>query len=292
MWPLLYKPLYTSLDYTYPSPGISAPLVLAIFAIASCVDNAQSSAQGGIKERGSCPEPQVFFEEALDILQRGTNSNSGRQYMNAFVPSVTNCQVLVILALQQHGVAEYARAAMFGGLAAAMAIELRIHRVYKANDAVEREIHSRLWWNLYILGNMMSCEMGRPILLRFEESDCSWPSVSESDEFELMSSQLQVPAGQARNSSIKMRTMSALHTTIRLAFIIERICREVYGIAARKTIREDQNAGERLRMQLWRELQNWEKEVEASPLRLDLSDDLTSVPPSITNNVVRAYSYA
>jgi len=33
------------------------------------------------------------------------------QALNALVPSITNCQVLTILALQQHGVAEYSRAA-------------------------------------------------------------------------------------------------------------------------------------------------------------------------------------
>jgi hypothetical protein len=291
MWPLLYKPLYTSLDYTYPSPGIPAPLVLAIFAIASCVDNAQSSAQGGVKDRGSCPEPRIFFEEALDILQQRSVSGNVHQPINAFVPSITNCQVLVLLALQQHGVAEYARAAIFGGLAAAMAIELRLHRVYEPNDPVEREVRSRLWWNLYILLLMMSGEMGRPILLRAEESDCPWPSVSESDEFELMAPQLQMPTGQARNNSIKMRTMSALHTTISLSLIMERMYRQVYGIAARKAIREDQIAGERLRIQLWLELQNWEKDVNSSPLRLDLSEDLTSVPPAITNNVVSAQMY-
>jgi len=110
--------------------------------------------------------------------------------------------------------------------------------------------------------------------------------VSESDEFELMSPQPQMSAGQSRNSSIKMQTISALHTTISLSLILERVYRQVYGIAARKAIREDQIAGERLRLQLWLELQNWEKDINASSLRLDLSDELTSVPPTITNNVV------
>jgi len=176
MWPLLYKPLWTSLDYTWPSQRIPAPLVLAIFAIASCVDNAQSSA-ANTQEKRNCPEPKVFFEEALYVLQQGTGSDYTRQPMNVFVPSITNCQVLVILALQQHGVAEYGRAAILGGLAAAMAIELRIHRAYEPNDPVEREVRSRLWWNLYILEKMMSGEMGRPVLLRSEETDNPWPSV-------------------------------------------------------------------------------------------------------------------
>jgi hypothetical protein len=32
----------------------------------------------------------------------------------------------------------------------------------------------------------MSFEMGRPVVLRSEETDCPYPSVSEADEFELI----------------------------------------------------------------------------------------------------------
>ncbi|TVY37670.1 putative transcriptional regulatory protein [Lachnellula subtilissima] len=274
-------------DYTYPSPRIPAALVLAIFAIASCVDNDYvANTEDTTQERRNCPESRVFFEEALDTLRGGTDDDNAQQAMNVFVPSITNCQVLVLLALQQHGVAEYARAAILGGVAAAMATELRLHRAYELNDLVEREIRSRLWWNLYILDKMMSGEMGRPIVLRAEETDTPWPSISESDEFELMSQKLHMSGAQARNNSTKMLTMSALHTTISLSIIMERIYRQIYGIAARKAVREDQIAGDRLRMQLWIELQDWEKGVDASPLRLDLSDELTSVPPTITNRVV------
>lgn len=236
--------------------------------------NIQSATQGN----GNCPDPTVFFEEALGVIGQGAGSDSTHAPTKIFAPSITNCQVLVILALQQHGVAEYSRAAMLIGLASAMAIELKLHRVYETNNLVEREIRSRLWWNLYILEKMMSVEMGRPVLLRFEEADNPWPSVSEADEFEFMPQQLP-----ASTTAIKMRTMSGLHTTISLSMIMERIHRQVYGIAARKGIREDQSAGEQLRMQLWLELQDWEKDVNASPLRLDLSDELTSVPPSIVN---------
>lgn len=284
MWPLLYKPLYTSLDYTYPSPRIPTPLVLAIFAIASCVDNTQSAANilSPTQERVDCPEPRAFFEEALSLLHQ--ENDNGHHLMGLFAPSITSCQVLVILALQQHGVAEYYTASILSGFAITMAIELRLHRADESNEPVEKEIRSRLWWNLYILEKMMAGEMGRPLLLRSEETDTPWPSTSESDEFELMPQQL--PGGQTQRTSIKMRTISCFHTTISMSIILERVYREIYGIAARKSIRDDQNAGERLRTQLWLELQNWEKDVDASPLRLDLSEQLTSVPPSITNHVV------
>ncbi|KAH8663623.1 fungal-specific transcription factor domain-containing protein [Tricladium varicosporioides] len=289
MWPLLYKPLYTSLDYTYPSPGIPAPLVLAIFAIASCVDRARvpgPNGANGSQGSGSYPKPKVFFEEALSLLGQGPGQEDNRHPVNALNPSIANCQVLVILALQQHGVAEYPRAAILCGLAASMAIELQLHRAYDGGDPTEREIRSRLWWNLYILEKMLSGEMGRPVILRYEDTDCAWPQISESDEFELMPLNSHYQKSPAHARSIKMRTMSALHTTISLSIIMERIYRQIYGLAARKAIRDDQATGDRIRTQLWRELQDWGREMDDSALKLDLTDELTSVPAAITNYVI------
>ena len=200
--------------------------------------------------------------------------------------------VLTILSLQQHGLAEYSRAAVLCGLASAMAYDLRIHRASDDIEPIQAEVRSRLWWNLFILEKMVSCEMGKPILLRSEETDCPYPSVSEADEFELMSIYARSPreSDQIRNTSIKLRTISVLHTTVRLMTIMERIAREIYGLAARKAIRQKQVVGETKRMDVWWELREWERDIEASPLKLDL-DNLTSVPGTITNYVVSCSTF-
>jgi hypothetical protein len=261
-------------------------LIAAIYAIASCVDKSQQYAPNIIVQR--YPEPRDFFEEALELLQTGNGESGLQRPVNAFNPSITACQVLAILLLQQHGLAEYSRAGMLLGLASAMAIEMRIHRACDSIDPVEAEVRSRLWWNLFILEKMLSCETGKPVVLRSEESDCPYPSVSEADEFELMSSYPPNPrpCDQARNMSIKLRTISVLHTSVRMAIIMERISREIYGLSARKMIRQNQTVGETKRMDVWMDLREWERDIEASPLKLDLSDNLTSVPGAITNYVV------
>ncbi|KAE8451460.1 hypothetical protein EG329_004089 [Mollisiaceae sp. DMI_Dod_QoI] len=287
LWPILYKPLYSSSDYANPTNMMAPPLVAAIFAIASCVDRPQQYTPNSIVQK--FPEPVQFFEEALNLLQLPPDSDDGPSRLaNSLTPSITNCQVLTILSLQQHGVAEYSRAAILCGLASAMAIELRIHRPCESDDPIKREIQSRLWWNLYILEKMMSTEMGRPVLLRSEESDCPFPSVAEADEFELMSAQVgsQGTSTHLRSVPTKLRTISGLHSTIRLSIVIEKISREIYGISARKVIRDNQVEGEAKRMSLWFALQGWEREMEGSPLKLDLSKDLTSVPAAVTNYVV------
>ncbi|KAH7318942.1 fungal-specific transcription factor domain-containing protein [Rhexocercosporidium sp. MPI-PUGE-AT-0058] len=287
LWPMLYKPLYTSLDYASPADMMHPALVAAIFCIASCVDSPTQHTPNAIVQK--YPEPRQFLQEALDILQQGSDGNKEPQMINALTPSITACQVLTILCLQQHGVAEYAQAAVLCSLAAAMAVDLRLHRLDESGDPIQVEVKSRLWWNLYTLDKMISSDMGKPVLLRAEETDCPYPSVSEADEFELMSAQAgggQRNSGQFRNTSIKLRTLSGFHSTIELSKTFERVSREIYGIEARKAIRENQVAGQAKRMELWAVFQEWESQMEASPLRLDLSNDLTSVPASVTNYVI------
>ena len=286
LWPILYKPLYASLDYASPADMMPPALVAAVYAIALCVDMPQPLPQNTIVQRS--PEPREFFEEALYLLQSGNGESGVQRSLNTFTPSITNCQVLAILLLQQHGLAEYERAAMLCGLASAMAIDLRIHRPCESSDPIQAEVQSRLWWNLFILEKILSSETGKPVLLRAEETDCPYPSVSEADEFELTPSYGRhlKPLDQVRNTCVKLRTISVLHTSVRLAFIMERISREIYGLSARKAIRQNQAAGETKRMDVWMDLREWERDIEASPLKLDLSDDLTSVPGAITNYVV------
>ncbi|OWO98541.1 transcription factor Cys [Marssonina coronariae] len=286
LWPILYKPLYNSLDYASPSAIMPPALVAAIFSIASCVDRPTQYVPKSIMQK--YPEPGQFLQDALDILQSDGVGEGQIPIINALKPTITSCQVLTILALQQHGVAEYARAAMLCSLAAGMAIDLRLHRASELDNPIQAEIKSRLWWNLYILEKLIATDMGKPIFLRAEEADCPYPSVDEADEFELMSCQAgnQVSLGLFRNTSIKLRTISGLHSTIGLSKNIEKMSREVYGIAARRVIRENRAAGEAKRMEIWGAFQQWEKDMEASPLRLDLSKDLTSVPAAVTNYVI------
>ncbi|KAK0124159.1 hypothetical protein ONS95_009142 [Cadophora gregata] len=285
LWPMLYKPLYTSMDYGSPADMMHPALVAAIYCIASCVDRPAQHTPNSVLQK--YPEPRQFLQEALDILQQGSGSKEP-QMINALSPSITACQVLTILTLQQHGVAEYAQAAILCSVAAGMAIDLRLHRQSDSDDPIQVEVKSRLWWNLYVLDKMISSDMGKPVILRAEETDTPYPSVSEADEFELMSTQAgnQQTPGQFRNTSIKLRTLSGLHSTIELSKIFERVAREIYGIVARRTIRDNQAVGQAKRMELWAVLQEWERQMEASPLRLDLSKDLTSVPAAVTNYVI------
>lgn len=288
LWPILYKPMYASLDYVNPTIMMAPALVAAIFAVASGVEKQQALATNTIIQK--YPEPRSFAEEAIDLLLQGTRGTTepGLSGFSTIEPSILSCQVLTLLSLQHHGAADYSRAGVLCGLASTMAIELKLHRPDITGDSNSRETRSRLWWNLFILEKNIAFELGRPVLLRVEETDCPYPSVSEADEFELMSvfARDQGSPEQARSTSIKLRTISGLHTTIDLSLIIERLCREVYGLTSRKRIRVNDGYAEGTRNEIWRSLKDWERDIEASALQLDLSENLTSVPATITNYVV------
>jgi hypothetical protein len=116
-----------------------------------------------------------------------------------------------------------------------------------------------------------------------------WPSTSESDEFELMTIPSKKESGQTRGSmSVKLRTISALHTTISLSIIIEDMYKMIYGLTARKSIRENPISGDRIRLDLWGRFLQWEKDLHPS-LTLDL-EQLSSVPGVITNVVIMVSS--
>jgi hypothetical protein len=115
------------------------------------------------------------------------------------------------------------------------------------------------------------------------------PSTSESDEFELMTIPSKKESEQTRGSmSVKLRTISALHTTISLSIIIEDMYKMIYGLTARKFIRDNPISGDRIRLDLWGRFLQWEKDLPPS-LTLDL-EQLSSVPGVITNVVIMVSS--
>lgn len=293
IWPLLYKPLYEAISYHNLAEELPKPLVYSIFAIAACIHPDSRPAERvesdvtqneGIVQVGMASQ---YFDAALSELLRSSDGRNEFKLINALQPSIAHCQALTILALQQHGVAEFSRAGVLCGLASAMATDLRLHRDCWQSDPVQREIASRLWWNVFVLDHMISSEMGRPMVLRSEDTDAPYPSVSESDEYELFT-----PGdgnGLFRYSprrAIKMRTLSAFHTTIEMIKIQECVSREIYSLAARESIRRDRASGDAIRIKLSNKIREWEKRVEASPLKLDLTGHSVTLPAIVTNSVV------
>jgi len=266
--------MYDLTGLEYLADTMSQPLLYAIYSIAACVQPLYDASEDSY---GDSPSPQQIFEAALAALQQ-------QGPLNLLKTSIENCQALAILALQQHGVSEDTSAAMLCSLAASMALELRIHRSMPlGSDPSEVQIRSRLWWNIFVLDKMMACEMGRPVHLRWEEQDNSFPSTSESDEFQLLSLRL---AGQNRVSSVKTHTISGFHTTIQITMLMERISRQIYSITGRTSISERSKEAAETRSRITQDLKDYGNMMDASPLKLDPNSSGVAAPVTITNIVV------
>jgi hypothetical protein len=270
------------------------PVCYAIYAIAACLHEDPESARNAaaVEDASTTTLPldasaNRFFEAALMELQSGKQGKQDLHIIHALRPSIPHCQALTILALQQHGVAEFSRAGLFCSLAATMAIDLRLHRCCGPEGSVEREVGSRLWWNIYVLEKMMSFEMGRPMAWRYDEADAPYPSTEESDEFELFRPPKE-GAGNPRNHAPlqKLQSLSAFHTTIELCRLMERISSDIYSLAARRMIKQAPETGDATRMSLWKDVQEWRLQRHGSPLSLDLSRDGATLPVVVTNHVV------
>jgi hypothetical protein len=293
IWPLLYKPMYNSTSNYDLARILPKSLVFAMFAIASCINLEQGTSQEPQPQArcgdadGSAERATQYFHAALLELQRPENGHHQMSLASALKPSIANCQTLTVLAMQQHGVGEFSSAFMLCSLAAAMAVDLRLHRNTESTDAVQKEVASRLWWNVYILEKMLAIEMGRPVILRAEDCDAAYPSISEADEYEFFAPlSLENPSGDERFAGIKLRTISALHTTIELTVLLEKVIRDVYSLRGRELLRQDRSHGDRIRLGLSYELEEWQRKRESSSLSLGLFKECLPPPAVVTNYVV------
>lgn len=292
MWPILYKPLFNTIDFGNPSPKIASALIFAIYAIAASIEETAttehdlfSTEPHGGREN---PNHHWLYAQCLGLLNLQSDKDNVYYGWSILEPSITNCQVLAILALQQHGIAEYAQSAALNGQAIAMALDLRLNRAYASGHPAENEIRNRLWWSLYTLDKTLSLKLARPISLYLNDSDAPYPSISESDEFELMPTHPTQHSVNADRMPTKMHTISGFHMTIGLASIGEKIAQQIYSIASRKRLRQDHVTAEDLRLKIWNDLEAWEQEMGNSALKLDLEATDDPVPSAITAYLVRS----
>lgn len=286
IWPLLYVPIYQEGSHGLQPSLFSRPVLYAIYAISACTEASRAATQSSVR----IPSPALFFESALLSMQRhgrsGGLSSSQFHPLNMLRPSIDNCQALVILALQQHGIGEASNAAILCSIAAGMAIDLRLNEALPADsDHSTVQVASRLWWNLFILDKMLEIERGRPFRLHSEDVTAPWPSTSESDEFQL----IKVPeAGTERDVTIKTYAMSGFEKTIEIATIMESISREVCSVTSKKRLCQNLGAAETLRLELLQRLDCFRDSLQSSNLSLRTSDDFrTAVPPvAIINTTV------
>lgn len=289
VWPIIYKPAYDSVNVESLSTLLPQPVLYAIYSIAACL---KFDAEG--YQRSSdlvIPQASLFFEAALLSIQCNGDPNVPSRPdrfhpLNLLRPSIESCMALTLLALQQHGCAEPSNAFMLCSLASAMAIELDLHKAKGENaDPIAVQTASRLWWNLFVLDKMITCELGKPSSLRSEDSNAQFPSITESDEYQLLQFRLH---DTRLMTTTKSYTMSGFQATIRITKLMETVSRHLYSRGSREIIRSNFEAAEQLRLDLWQDLNNYYASLalsSSSGVQMDVLGN-KAIPPSLVTNAV------
>jgi hypothetical protein len=148
IWPILYKPMHGSADCSQLLVTLPGALTNAMMSISVLLDDFEEMRLDDLSKQEAA---QHFFKRALSLASEDEHIKTSEELL-ATKPTILRCQVFTVLALQQHSIAAFSQAGILCGVAAAMAIDLQLHRKSETGTSIEVEIKSRLWWRRCSLG--------------------------------------------------------------------------------------------------------------------------------------------
>nr|XP_019043789.1 hypothetical protein I302_07059 [Kwoniella bestiolae CBS 10118]OCF22719.1 hypothetical protein I302_07059 [Kwoniella bestiolae CBS 10118] len=221
VWPLIYKP-------TFNPHTTSAPLLLSMLAIASCVtrpgSNTTSPTSHNDEDSVESFPADRLFRMAEKSLRECHNDHR-----------IDLIQSLLLLSLRQTGCGDKQSASMYAGRACSMALNMGLNLMpIPANSnplgtvgGIDMETRSRVYWNTYVLDKTLSEETGRPFLLTYRKTTTPLPSTEELEEYETWPPPVLSATGHnhryAHITPRKGYVMSCFAWTCRLGMIVEDI---------------------------------------------------------------------
>lgn len=234
-------------------------LLYAVYAIASCIVSRRrepSSAERG-GDRGL-----IFYRRAERYL-----------FATRLRPSVPSLQALFLLAMYAHGTGDLSQAWVYHNLSVAMALDMGLHRWPLAHlnllhDVSERETRIRLIWHIYILGQMLSAEMGRPVTLKRSDIDVPFLSEEEEDEQELVDLDDFESADEDAGRVVavghrKLHVATCINQSITLFTILEGILTRFHSFGRKAALRKEGDKVRDLVVNYDEELESWHNAMPA-----------------------------
>ncbi|CAH0044704.1 unnamed protein product [Clonostachys solani] len=135
-------------------------------------------------------------------------------------PSLTQVEVLTLLAWASNILGRVRTAYCYSGTAMRLAMGIGMHRPASRGTTltpVERESRRRTWWVLYFFDRFSASKLGQPVSIRDEDIDVEMPSMD----------------GLSEEEKIEFLDPQPLITNIKLARIIGNILTDIYGIPNR-----------------------------------------------------------
>lgn len=99
--------------------------------------------------------------------------------------SLETAQALLCMSLRESGSGQSSASAEYCMSACRTALELGLHRDFSNRGLSKEETQARLrtWWSIYVLDKTNSAMLGRPCVLRFEESDAPLLDMEMNEEY-------------------------------------------------------------------------------------------------------------
>ncbi|PWN43528.1 hypothetical protein IE81DRAFT_365748 [Ceraceosorus guamensis] len=277
IWPILYKPALDELPLGELPARIDPVLLLAVYAIATCVGAPPREGSTKPITALNCNLDDELGERPGEILARRSEQYL---YASRLRPCVSTIQAAFLLALYHHGQGDLSKAWTLSGLSQSLSMDLGfhrwpIHRLDLLSHTGERETRVRLIHHVRILGTLLSAEMGRPVLMHAR--DCDVPLLSENvdDELELWDDQVEMHSEESVGKPTAARpryihAASTLNQGVLLFNIIESILTSVHSFRRKAALRRQGTSRETLG-ELDRRLSAWKQDLPEH-LRLEPTD--------------------
>lgn len=226
-----------------------------MYAIASCIVTRRHGQPSAEEDRGL-----LFYRRAERYL-----------FASRLRPSLSTVQALFLLSMYAHGTGDLSQAWVYHCLSVAMALDMGLHRwpiprLNLLHDVNERETRVRLIWHIYILGQMLAAEMGRPVTLKRSDIDVPFLSELEEDEVELVDLDDFEPADEDAGRVVavghrRLHVATCINLSITLFSIIEGILTQFHSFGRKAALRKKGAEVRELVIKYDEELESWHNAV-------------------------------
>ncbi len=220
-WPIIYLPALTSLHSLKQSRPI---LFEAMLAVASNTFDAYADSASRDGQQSANPVMEQIYACSPQSTEPAYKSNELRDHFvqrvkarifeGKFTQDIATIQAAILLAVVELGCGNTSSAFQFGGIACRMALDMNLHRCTSASrpsahhqdhssrhdyisnktsngtdasypSVAQHEERLRVFWACYIMDKVLSTALDKPPQLRSAEIETDWPSVQETDEYDL-----------------------------------------------------------------------------------------------------------
>ncbi len=278
----------------------------AILAVASNTFDAYVDSASEDPQQSSNPVLELLYAESPQDSEPSWKSNELRDHFlnrvktrifeSKFAQDIGTIQAAILVSVIEFGSSNTSSAFHFAGIACRLALDMNLHRTqlststsftketsyqspqssaqrFRANSKADAsrshaqtQERLRVFWACFILDKILSTALDKPTQLRTAEIEADYPSVQESDEYELwindVTRKFVDKDRTAHLEGVQCHALSSFRAWAGVMAILERILEEVYSPQAKRDRRRTNGASDyEALLRLNERLAQWKAEL-------------------------------